>query len=151
MVRPPPRSTRTDTRFPDTTLFRSVQPACRKADERAVGIDLGVALRLVHRLADGEFGLFHVGDITALHALAGALAGAKHARLAFGRDQRDQRADLRRTDVKRRDHPFAARSEEHTSELQTLMRISYAVFCLKEKRTRHTTTTRDPHQISTPA
>src|SRR3546814_1030732 len=132
MVRPPPRSTRTDTRFPDTTLFRSVQPACRKADERAVGIDLGVALRLVHRLADGEFGLFHVGDITALHALAGALAGAKHARLAFGRDQRDQRADLRRTDVKRRDHP---RSEEHTSELQSLMRISYAVVCLNKINT----------------
>src|SRR3546814_1069830 len=78
----------------------AVQPACRKADERAVGIDLGVALRLVHRLADGEFGLFHVGDITALHALAGALAGAKHARLAFGRDQRAPRDALRRTSRK---------------------------------------------------
>src|SRR3546814_5052900 len=41
----------------------------------------------------------------------------------------------------------AARSEEHTSELQSLMRISYAVFCLKKKKNRYLITTRDHHKI----
>src|SRR3546814_12822812 len=82
MIRRPPRSTRTDTLFPYTTLFRSVK-----------------GLRVIRpegpwhgrRRPPGRFG--------------GGAAGA-----------------------------FQGRSEEHTSELQSLMRISYAVFCLKKKK-----------------
>src|SRR3546814_6762912 len=93
MIRRPPRSTRTDTLFPYTTLFRSSSDA---ADAR-----------LQH------------GDVGS-HALRAAAAG---------RDSLGVRLII----TKRRD-----RSEEHTSELQSLMRISYAVFCLKKKITQTT-------------
>src|SRR3546814_4270830 len=86
MIRRPPRSTRTDTLFPYTTLFRSRR--------RPAGA----------RRADGA---------TYRQAQRRLLAGRRHA------------ADRR---VRR-----PLRSEEHTSELQSLMRISYAVFCLKKK------------------
>src|SRR3546814_6497656 len=91
MIRRPPRSTRTDTLFPYTTLFRST-------------------------LADGEprnnffkrDAVWNENDI---------LKGARHITLGGN---------------------YAYRSEEHTSELQSLMRISYAVFCLKKKKYEHT-------------
>src|SRR3546814_5594100 len=89
MIRRPPRSTRTDTLFPYTTLFRS-------------------ARHLRRGLGDGEAG----------------------ARSEAGR--RDMAPDLRRRALVR--DRLHDRSEEHTSELQSLMRISYAVFCLKKKK-----------------
>src|SRR3546814_2275166 len=90
MIRRPPRSTRTDTLCPYTTLFRSFQILGRDARQgRAAHL---IALRL--------------------------------PRLA--RDPQHPPAPPPRT-------VRAARSEEHTSELQSLMRISYAVFCLKKK------------------
>src|SRR3546814_5705704 len=97
MIRRPPRSTRTDTLFPYTTLFRSsvphvVRPACH----------------------------FPTITICSNNLLARSLAGTAFAASMAAR--------LRRR-----------RSEEHTSELQSLMRISYAVFCLK-KKTKHYTT-----------
>src|SRR3546814_7918992 len=93
MIRRPPRSTRTDTLLPYTTLFRS-----RSID----GLPGAGALKL-H---------YHDHDLPSLDDLACEVAGAH----AAGR-------------------PVAAhRSEEHTSELQSLMRISYAVFCLKKKK-----------------
>src|SRR3546814_3254913 len=95
MIRRPPRSTRTDTLFPYTTLFRSHR-----------GIDTGIAHQLT--VADGEFA---------------AIDHATHAD-AGGRFE-----GLRRLQAL-----FTTRSEEHTSELQSLMRISYAVFCLKKKK-----------------
>src|SRR3546814_17858533 len=92
MIRRPPRSTRTDTLFPYTTLFRSQrrlvgQFAHRPVERRARRAE--IAVRQMH-------------------------VGGDPRRLArhVGRD----------------------RSEEHTSELQSLMRISYAVFCLKKKK-----------------
>src|SRR3546814_2714141 len=85
MIRRPPRSTRTDTLFPYTTLFRS--HTGRRGSTRA-----GHRRTAVRRLEDQR--------------------GAP-------------RADAER--------PRITRSEEHTSELQSLMRISYAVFCLKKK------------------
>src|SRR3546814_3485853 len=81
MLRRPPRSTRTDTLFPYTTLFRSTHDLARRR---------------------------------------GALDALRTWR--FGRAAQGQRTRARR------------RSEEHTSELQSLMRISYAVFCLKKKK-----------------
>src|SRR3546814_1181569 len=117
MLRRPPRSTRTDTLFPYTTLFRAVS-------ERA-------GETLEHRQAtDG------VGGEQLAHAEA-----ARHQREEFGRRRaarhdRDgrlcERVGQRRRRA-RRDQEV--RSEEHTSELQSLMRTSYAVFCLKKKTT----------------
>src|SRR3546814_7561104 len=98
MIRRPPRSTRTDTLFPYTTLFRSYRQCRRSARGH------GIALR------DG-----------APRYRAGAGAARQSA---------DARSPGRCTTRGRRSRP---RSEEHTSELQSLMRISYAVFCLKKK------------------
>src|SRR3546814_10219885 len=109
-------------------------------------------------------GLLHVGDIAALDAAAFALAGAEHMKLAVGGLPRDQRADLPRPDIERGDDHFDARrrhaiiprspywrrSEEHTSELQSLMRISSAVFCLKKKNyTSNNNNKNQKQQIST--
>src|SRR3546814_10737963 len=96
MIRRPPRSTRTDTLFPYTTLFRS-------------------------SLAQGSFGFF-----------AGNTLGAQINQhdVAFGTARYDAQAALDQS-----------RSEEHTSELQSLMRISYAVFCLKKKKKKKTNST----------
>src|SRR3546814_1228375 len=93
MIRRPPRSKRTDTRFPDTTLFRS------RGDVDALGV-LGL---------DALLALAQARDLTELapdlfdHLVGGPTDGVD-------------------------------RSEEHTSELQSLMRISYAVFCLKTNK-----------------
>src|SRR3546814_5946694 len=94
MLRRPPGSTRTDTLFPYTTLFRSLL-----SRERDTAIRQEVAARA---LADTD-------------PLTGLLNRRAFLREAIGRAG-DQR------------------SEEHTSELQSLMRISYAVFCLKKKK-----------------
>src|SRR3546814_3617073 len=92
MIRRPPRSTRTDTFFPYTTLFRS---HLREAD-----IDEDLAER--HEQPDHH--------------------------------RRDRRADHRTEPAEHDDEESRHRSEEHTAELQSLMRISYAVFCLKKKK-----------------
>src|SRR3546814_3508104 len=86
MIRRPPRSTRTDTLFPYTTLFRSRSSACRPS----------------------------------------------------------WRCSTPRSPMS----AWAIRSEEHTSELQSLMRISYAVFCLKKKKTPDYSTDLTPHTTS---
>src|SRR3546814_2335130 len=93
MIRRPPRSTRTDTLFPYTTLFRS---------------------------------LFHPPTA----------APAQAPQLGF--------VGGRQTAHRRNSSQASHRSEEHTSELQSLMRISYAVFCLKKKK-KHTRTTTNTH------
>src|SRR3546814_2412763 len=110
MIRRPPRSTPTDTLFPYTTLFRSVQ-----ADGRAAAR----ALDRAHPATPVRHGLLrrHTGPARRLTA-ARALLNGDHA---------DLRAAAARA-------PTHRRSEEHTSELQSLMRISYAVFCLKNKK-----------------
>src|SRR3546814_10003838 len=104
MIRRPPRSTRTDTLFPYTTLFRSYVVDFLPKVKLEVVVDDNMAERVVEAIA----------------------AAAQTGRIGDGK----------------------IRSEEHTSELQSLMRISYAVFCLKKKtKTKevtpqtHTTTT----------
>src|SRR3546814_14988019 len=86
MIRRPPRSTRTDTLFPYTTLFRSFLAVAAHQQQAAMDI---------------------------AHAPHIAVMAEVETAAAFR---------------------FLPRSEEHTSELQSLMRISYAVFCLKKKK-----------------
>src|SRR3546814_5449025 len=116
MIRRPPRSTRTDTLFPYTTLFRSVVEEVLPGKEAALGIaggerlgntrqDAG-SLASQHLLTGVIAPICHHGDFLASGGLAGLAAHGGQL----------------------------CRSEEHTSELQSLMRISYAVFCLTTKK-----------------
>src|SRR3546814_8132609 len=115
MIRRPPRSTRTDTLFPYTTLFRSVAVAGRAPVEV---FTLGTrCTRITRELRT------HDPD-AALAAVAGVAHDHPHPVLGQGEQPRAEEPDLVRG---------LRRSEEHTSELQSLMRISYAVFCLKTK------------------
>src|SRR3546814_2608182 len=107
MIRRPPRSTRTDTLFPYTTLFRSPQLICRLP--RNTAVDQAIAW------------------LRCLDQVGGAEEDAAPVRVIDAR--RDARSAWQFEDILR-----AERSEEHTSELQSLMRISYAVFCLKKKK-----------------
>src|SRR3546814_4497394 len=112
MIRRPPRSTRTDTLFPYTTLFRSDDPA------EAADFEQARRILLVLRLNHGD------------HRIARQRV-AHHRPIARLEDVgRQLRAREEQRPRQRKD-----RSEEHTSELQSLMRISYAVFCLKKKNT----------------
>src|SRR3546814_6476011 len=99
MIRRPPRSTRTDTLFPYTTLFRSLEREDLAAPVAAVRRDDELRARV---------------EDAVVEALRGEPAEDDGVHGAEPRDG---------------EH----RSEEHTSELQSLMRISYAVFCLKKK------------------
>src|SRR3546814_8690346 len=102
MIRRPPRSTRTDTLFPYTTLFRSL-----------------VATYIL------SFG----SDEQKRHWLPRMVRG--EAIGSLGMTEPHAGSDLKAVRTQ------AVRSEEHTSELQSLMRISYAVFCLKKKKYTH--------------
>src|SRR3546814_4190732 len=108
MIRRPPRSTRTDTLFPYPPLFRSTFHPSASNKDKMMGYqeDMAQTGRLI-RDHDGTWD---------------GISGESIARM---RAQNKFRTGL---DI--------ARSEEHTSELQSLMRISYAVFCLKNKKKR---------------
>src|SRR3546814_15842494 len=112
MVRLPPRSTRSDKLVPYTTRFRSVGRAQAE----------GAPAALAHPAGDGA----HVGEVAYAPALGGS--GGRHLhRHAPGAKLGGQVAATRAHDECR--GRAAIRSEEHTSELQSLMRNSYAVFC----------------------
>src|SRR3546814_2181842 len=111
MIRRPPRSTRTDTLCPYTTLFRSA---------------LGVGRLAVVDINDAR----HLAD--PLHPVRKAGEGFEPA-IDRCRRHRQRLARLDRGERILRVVRPPQRSEEHTSELQSLMRISYAVFCLKKK------------------
>src|SRR3546814_2200794 len=118
MLRQPPRSTRTDTLFPYTTLFRS-----------AAGAFDGDAVRGRGRHARaGARGRAGAGGVPADRRPDRARAGAIHPQRAVAAAGSGGAARRLAGGLRLR------RSEEHTSELQSLMRISYAVFCLKKKK-----------------
>src|SRR3546814_4945627 len=130
MIRRPPRSTRTDTLFPYTTLFRS----------RYATIETEVYLlttTLFDLPAAAALCLLQLVVVTAL------LYAAHRARSDSGASV--ERRAVAPVAIRRRDIPalgvmgLGLRSEEHTSELQSLMRISYAVFCLKKKTNTYST------------
>src|SRR3546814_7734572 len=133
MIRRPPRSTRTDTLFPYTTLFRSL---CRSA-RRSQGTCATLARPgLPARLARGN----HRRDRSVVPSLLLCLsvrrlcAGGAAVQRADWRAQRACAADQANASVVRRADGGVAgvtrRSEEHTYELQSLMRIANAVLCL---------------------
>src|SRR3546814_7167722 len=125
MIRRPPRTTRTDTLLPYTTLFRS-GTAAQTADEALFRLPILSDFQRLHRwmhscalVQCGERGMINIFKLVSddghfrsegAECCDVVIAGAG----PFGRD--------------------LSRSEEHTSELQSLMRISYAVFCLTKKK-----------------
>src|SRR3546814_4740636 len=113
MIRLPPRSTLTDTLFPYTTLFRSEQDRVERAHQQHVGIFAEPEQREAHRRI---FGLIARDQFT----------------FRLGQVERGARGLGQRRDEEQH------RSEEHTSDLQALMRNSYAVFCLKKKNKTYT-------------
>src|SRR3546814_2688351 len=116
MKRRPPRATRTDTLFPYPTLFRSKQHGLARAGGSADDDEL-TQLACVPELAKQGLTRDHRGGGMGRTEAMGQVDLVEHASWPW-------RCRNRRTH---------RRSEEHTSELQSLMRISYAVFCLKKK------------------
>src|SRR3546814_10052181 len=108
MIRRPPRSTRTDTRFPYTTLFRSLSLVLPSTASSTIGDRIQIVL----------------------------LGGSSWA-LTYSMGQQIR--------IGNRSTTLSTRSEEHTSELQSLMRISYAVFSLKNKKHEHADTFKRLH------
>src|SRR3546814_1496691 len=155
MIRRPPRSTRTDTLFPYTTLFRSAIFGARdqrphvERQQAAVLQTVGdVAVDDAQREAFGDRGLADAGLADQhrivlgparedLHRAADFLVAADGGiELARARDFGEVAGEFLKLVIAflGRGGGGGARSEEHTSELQSLMRISYAVFCLKKKK-----------------
>src|SRR3546814_1471930 len=130
MIRRPPISTRTDTLFPYTTLFRS-----RAAAERS-GAGCGVCSPRSGDCVIGRRFLLHKANIISAGCTLTIAEGktlletALDAGIAYPHGCRSGRCGACKTRLL-----SGERSEEHTSELQSLMRISYAVFCLKKKKT----------------
>src|SRR3546814_10297207 len=122
--RRPPRSTRTDTLVPCTTLVRS-RPDCRSVSRGGARIARGPLekrRRQGHRRDDQMWR----EDVRADRRTADQGARRRAARRAQPRQDEARPHGRGAADL--------LRSEEHTSELQSLMRISYAVFCLKQKK-----------------
>src|SRR3546814_9126499 len=114
MLRRPPRSTRTDTLFPYTTLFRSTS-LC------SVGGATRWFFRKVNTRLSGPIDCFKTTRLSSIKGLSCS-------------QNRTSRLCLSRSCTRKTFTFWNFRSEEHTSELQSLMRISYAVFCLTKKK-----------------
>src|SRR3546814_10050579 len=127
MIRRPPRSTRTDTLFPYTTLFRSLLGLSRAADRQDIGGRLYRLVALVVVRPRGGGADRECRAAAALYAGGRAASGVALAHPAPAPHRQRPCLFERAHERGRGDR---ARSEAHTSELQSLMRISYAVFCL---------------------
>src|SRR3546814_3298812 len=144
MIRPPPRSTRTDTLFPYTTLFRSEEIPHRlpaHLDTPRCQLALQFLDRAVRPFRHQRVNRLPV-RLQQPRAMAAKLRRPHAASLT--QPSRPLRNCRRRN---------LERSEEHTSELQSLMRISYAVFCLQKKKTLtlHSTITTQHYVLSSRA
>src|SRR3546814_2354841 len=119
MIRRPPRSTRTDTLFPYTTLFRSLE-------------NRGYVYMLAAK--KGIYPTKRILDVASKISANDPVLDRVEAELSKLRDVTGETIVFSK---RQSDHiVYLDRSEEHTSELQSLMRISYAVFCLKKKTTK---------------
>src|SRR3546814_4036636 len=127
MIRRPPRSTRTDTLFPYTTLFRS-----HDADRERATEGRGAMIRLAAALTASASLLVNQPALAQDHSRHQGMS-MPGMQMPTPQKPAAKKAVAKKPGVKKR-------SEEHTSELQSLMRSSYAVFCLKKKnkqRRRH--------------
>src|SRR3546814_1594302 len=121
MIRRPPRSTRTDTLFPYTTLFRSQQAdRIPRGGERHIA-DQQDRSGLRHQMREGDQHMPRDVDDRHLEGVAHFFLELEEGRAVGHHRLMDRRLGRQR-------------SEEHTSELQSLMRTSYAVFCVKKKK-----------------
>src|SRR3546814_7184532 len=132
MIRRPPRSTRTDTLFPYTTLFRSQHPlraraACHPLHLQTFRHDRTVMSARV-RPPGSWLDVAVIVKPADCSATSTILISSDFAAASVARSI-----------------PSGSRSEEHTSELQSLMRISYAVFCLKKKNPKSLVLQKDEH------
>src|SRR3546814_4936734 len=118
MIRRPPRSTRTDTLFPYTTLFRNIGKLSLDQPLHLLAGTLSAEVQQAGDLIEAEPYCLCPPDESKTAYIARSIATYASC-WALGYMQQ------------------AARSEAHTSELQSLMRISYAVFCLKKKTNKH--------------
>src|SRR3546814_6731582 len=116
MVRRPPRSTRTDTLVPYTTRFRSAEGDCLRHYAAASRFLKGKTSVGLHRGGSQGRALCCIPQRSSLHTGV------------------DNHSQLSACEGRAARQPGGRRSEEHTSELQSLMRISYAVFCLNKKK-----------------
>src|SRR3546814_7259536 len=122
MLRRPPRSTRTDTPFPSTTLFRS--PHQERAERQPLPVHRISLDRVRDRRRTGGSEERPIVADTKLKPITNDLLGGLPCQIVTSSAAaRSWQAG-----------PERSRSEEHTSDLQSLMRISYAVFCLKQKK-----------------
>src|SRR3546814_6315147 len=128
MIRRPPRSTRTDTLFPYTTLFRS-QGAGDGQGEQEVAIG--------HGRSPGPWqeGCRLVSGRPGRKRWRGQGGSAPESQHQYARAHQRYSQPFARAGPLVQECEREHRSEEHTSELQSLMSISYAVFCLKKKNT----------------
>src|SRR3546814_2808252 len=126
MNRRPPRSTRTYTLFPYTTLFRSLVPSCHWVSA-CTAIGAGHEMRYNATSTGVGVPAWRARQRRRPSATSPLVDSTTHP----SRDQEMRRIPDRLA------CRSLGRSEEHTSELQSLMRISYAVFCLKKKKTNH--------------
>src|SRR3546814_1060085 len=122
MKRRPPRSTRTDTLFPYTTRFRDAVAT----QGTALYLEAAITLAALSGIMLAVLGFLRLGFLANLlsHPVISGFITASGILIA--------------TSQVKHILGVSARSEEHTSELQSLMRISYAVFCLKKKKQQHT-------------
>src|SRR3546814_8088213 len=134
MIRRPPRSTLTDTLFPYTTLFRSkprrrqiarLHPARPRRRARGNRQRRTLSRARGAGIDDRRGDRYQRGKLCPIAGSSRCLARAPRPKRSRWTWRRSPRLTRRR------------RSEEHTSELQSLMRISYAVFCLKKKKKTH--------------
>src|SRR3546814_5461908 len=138
MIRRPPRSTRTDTLFPYTTPFRSRQdpklfnqflPVIKSQTDAILNITTGggLGMTLEERLAPAKVAQPEVASMN-MGSFNFNISGAAGKSEQFKYDWEKPYLDMTQ------DFILSNRSEEHTSELQSLMRTSYAVFCLKQNK-----------------
>src|SRR3546814_6017429 len=126
MIRRPPRSTRTDTLFPYTTLFRSIGLELRNRTNDPMW------LKPMLDFVDQDNGPFSNRGL--LDRQGSESSGAKAGQpKRYPTVMKSDRTRRQPGSSKLQAGFICARSEEHTSELQSLMRISYAVFCLNKK------------------
>src|SRR3546814_4955885 len=128
MVQRPPRSRRTDTLFAYTTLFRSLLNRQGVVDCDGAAVVHGISRYVGQRQVGAHVAKFHRCKLCTfgkVHRHEAVLVQRQGMRPGTERQKQLLGAGAKRIDC---------RSEEHTSELQSLMRISYAVFCLKKKK-----------------